>query len=157
MSMRTLLPLLMAAVGATCAVAQAPPPAPMPSQISAGKKAFISNASGVSAVAKGVAQHIYNEFYAAMKSWGKYELVETPADADMVIEIRLIHNFSSGEQLRATILDPKTHVVLWAFAEEVPVAARQSTWRKNRDVAMRALVNDVRELAGQPAGATAQR
>ena len=30
----------------------------------------------------------YNRFYAAMKSWGRYELVASPADADWVFEIR---------------------------------------------------------------------
>jgi hypothetical protein len=149
--MRSLLELLILAVSTSLASAQDPAPAPIPSQIIAGKKAFISNASGESAVPAGVPELTYNEFYAAMKSWGRYELVGAPADADLVIEIRIVVIF--GEQLRVTILDPKTHVVLWAFTEPVPGAARQSTWRKNRDVAMRALVNDVRELAGQPAAA----
>ena len=31
----------------------------------------------------------YNEFYAAMKTWGRYELVAAPRDADLVFEIRL--------------------------------------------------------------------
>ncbi len=151
--MRTLLALLMVAMSASCALAQDPGPAPIPTQIIAGKKAFISNASGVSAVAKGVPEQIYNEFYAAMKSWGRYDLVRAPADADLVIEIRIVVIFS-GEQVRVTMLDPKTHVVLWAFTEAVPVAARQSTRRKNLDVAMRALVNDVRNLTGQPTAAS---
>ena len=34
----------------------------------------------------------YNEFYAAMKSWGRYELVSSPADADMVFEIRFAYS-----------------------------------------------------------------
>ena len=30
----------------------------------------------------------YNAFYAAMKEWGKYTLVVSPAEADLVFEIR---------------------------------------------------------------------
>ena len=32
----------------------------------------------------------YNEFYEHMKSWGKYQLVQAPADADLVFEIRFV-------------------------------------------------------------------
>jgi hypothetical protein len=46
--MRALLALLMLAVGAAFAMAQDAAPAPIPLQITAGKKAFISNAAGES-------------------------------------------------------------------------------------------------------------
>ncbi len=165
--MRTIGALLLLAVSASYGVAQDPDPAPapIPSQIIAGKKAFISNASGESAVPMGMPELTYNEFYAAMKSWGRYELVSAPADADIVLEIRFVvfigeANVMSGSslpsrshQLRVTILDPKSHTVLWAFTEPIRAAARQSTERKNLDQAMGNLVNDVRNLAGQPATA----
>jgi hypothetical protein len=142
-----------------------PPLAPIPGQVLIGKKVFISNASGENAVAQGVPELTYNEFYAALKSWGRYELVAAPADADLVFEIRYVlfagvvrvtngdGGSSGSEQLRVTILDPKTHVVLWAFSEVIQPANRQVTGRKNFDSAMASLVNDIRNLAGQPAPA----
>ncbi len=148
-------------------LAQDPAPAPIPTQIIPGKKAFISNASGVSVVATGVPEQTYNEFYAAMKSWGRYKLVAAPGDADVVFELRLVflvggvsvmngNGSSSGsEQLRVTILDPKTHIVLWEFTESIQRANRQATGRKNFDAALANLVNDVRNLVGQPAAAGA--
>jgi hypothetical protein len=135
------------------------------------KKAFISNASGESAVATGVPELTYNEFYVAIKNLGRYELVGAPADADLVFEIRyqlavgpvrVVNGdggSSGGEQFRVRILDPKTHIVLWAFTEPIQGANRQSTGRKNFDQAMANLVNDVRNIAGKPAmgGASGQK
>ncbi len=69
-------------------------PAPVPAQIAAAQKVFISNAGGASletvideTVFNGGPDRPYNQFYAAMKSWGRYEVVSTPADADLVFEI----------------------------------------------------------------------
>ena len=57
------------------------PAAPVPAGITAGKRAFISNAGvdGTSLAAfkkAGGANQPYNEFYAAMKNWGRYEFGE---------------------------------------------------------------------------------
>ena len=68
------------------------PAAPVPEQISAAKKVFISNGGGDAVSAdffksQGNPNKLYDEFYAAMKSWGRYELVAAPANADLVFEI----------------------------------------------------------------------
>ena len=47
------------------------PAAPLPSQILTAKKVFISNADA------GTMDN-YNQFYAAIKTWGRYELVSAP-------------------------------------------------------------------------------
>jgi hypothetical protein len=125
---------------------QDPAPAPIPAQIVAAKRVFISNASGESGVPAGVPDLTYNEFYAAIKSWGRYEIVAAPADADLVFEIR----FVMQPQLTVTILDPKTHTVLWAFTEGVQQAAQQKTGRKYFDEAMANIVNDVKKLTALP-------
>jgi hypothetical protein len=77
-----------------------------------------------------------------MKDWGRYQLVATPGDADLIFEIRFAvtvgaitvsqgSGYSSEDpQIRLAILDPKTHVMLWGFTEEVRKAARQGTERK---------------------------
>ena len=158
--MRMVLALLMVAVSAACAMGQeatqAAAAAPIPTQIVAGKRAFISNAAGVEHVSAGMPEQTYNEFYAAMKSWGRYELVGAPADADVVIEIRIAVIFDGGTQareFRVTMLDPKSRVVLWALNERIQDASRQATARKNFEAAMGALVTNVKSLGGQPASA----
>jgi hypothetical protein len=131
------------------------PPAPIPAQILTGKKVFIANA-GVNAYYlpayitshTGAPTGLYDEFYAAIKSWGKYELVSAPADADLVFEISLNGTLTYSDPLfRLRILDPKTHIVLWAFIENVPAGSgREASRRKDWDLALGKLVNDVRTL-----------
>ena len=97
------------------------PPAPVPSPIAAAKKVFISNAPGGNLPASfGGTDRTYNEFYAAVKGWGHYELVAAPSDADLILEISFTSTLSgvggtstSGcissnyTELRLVILDPK--------------------------------------------------
>jgi hypothetical protein len=129
-----------------------PPAAPIPLQILTGKKLFISNGDGDEFF--NVPNLTYNEFYAAMKSWGRYELVAAPADADLVFEVRLV---GLGPQLRCVILDPKTHVVLWHVVVAVQPWAREVTGRKNFDQGMVTLVEELKMLSAHdlPAGAAA--
>jgi hypothetical protein len=140
-----------------------PPPAPVPAQIFTGKKAFISNASGEGINPPGSADLNYNQFYASMKSWGRYELVAAPADADLVFEIRYERpfgpvNVSSGDggsrqypQIRVSILDPKTHILLWAFTEPVVEVKKKATGMQNFQGAMDKLIGDIKTLAAPPA------
>jgi hypothetical protein len=56
------------------------PPAPLPSAISDAKKVFVTNAGGN--------QLAFDEFYAQIKQWGRYQLVGSPAEADIILELR---------------------------------------------------------------------
>jgi hypothetical protein len=144
---------------------QNPPPAPIPAQILTAQKIFIAN-GGSTIDTFGIPNLTYDEFYAGIKTWGKYELAPTPANADLVYEVSfdapvgavdVPQLFSARTnsilQFRLQILDPKTHIVLWRVTEHVEIAALQSTWRKNYDKAMAALVGDVRALVAPPAAA----
>jgi hypothetical protein len=133
---------------------QQPSAAPVPAAIFSAKTVFISNTSGQSWLASNLRDLAYNEFYAAMKDWGRYQLVSSPADADLVIEIRLAYSTSSARSLRATVRDPKTRTILWAFTENDQSAARAATDRKNFDQAMAAVVADLKGLAGSAGSAT---
>lgn len=145
--------------------------APVPEQIVTAKKVFISNAGGESILFpsdfSGTPDRAYNQFYAAMKSWGRYELVPAPAQADLVLEIRLIAPIGwvsvtngSGSswtdpQFRLVILDPKTHVGLWTFIEHIQRAyaiyrAGVRNRDKNFDQAMANMVADVKKLTAEP-------
>jgi hypothetical protein len=69
-------------------------PAPIPEQILTAKKVFIANGGGDESRDEAVSysggpDRAYNEFYAAMKTWGRYELIAAPGDAELVFEIRL--------------------------------------------------------------------
>jgi hypothetical protein len=144
-----------------------PPPAPVPTPIFTAKKVFISNAAGENAVPAGRPELTYNEFYAAMKSWGRYELVSAPVDADLVFEIRFTlvlgpidvtkgSGISTKDfQIQLVILDPKSQVVLWPIVEHVRPWNLATTGRKNFDQSMDALVDDLKKLATPPGATTA--
>ena len=128
---------------ATASKASDPPSAPVPAQVLTGKKAFISYRE--SDADPGARDLTYNAFYSLMKSWGKYELVPAPADADLVFEIRFISGISDS-QLCLSIVDPKTHFVLWPFIQHVPSSSRETARRKKFDEAMADLVDDVKRV-----------
>lgn len=125
------------------------PPAPIPQQILAGKTVFISYA-GIdstyfnSEVAKftGSTSGYYDQFYAAIKNWGRYKLASSPSDADLVFEISLNYRPPAVTHMKLRILDPKTHVVLWAVFEELGTT-------RDWDKTLTKLVNDVRVITAQ--------
>jgi hypothetical protein len=135
------------------------PAAPAPAPIFSAKRIFISNASGEIRLPPGNPDLAYDEFYAAMKSWGRYEIVSSPIDADLVFEIRYtfvigptgvtLGNGGSTQdfQFRLVIRDLKSQVVLWAFSESIPPASKQATSRQCFDQAMARIVDDVKRLA----------
>lgn len=103
----------------------------------------------------------YNQFYAAMKSWGRYELVSSPADADVFFEISFVLSVSDSlssqryyPQLRLVIRDPKTNAILWAFLIHADWAILQGNRDKNFDAAMTKLVESLQKVA-TPAQTTA--
>jgi hypothetical protein len=144
-------------------------PAPVPISIATAKKVFIANAPGDSLPASlGGPSGAYKDFYAAMKSWGHYELASAPAAADLVLEISFANPItgvnvmstsgggsSSALLLKLVIVDPKTHVPLWWFTESFALEGgfshRKETLSSNFDRAIADLVDDLRKLVGAPA------
>ena len=147
-----------------------PPPAPIPAQILTAKKVFVANGGGdesrnEATLYSGGPARTYNEFYAAMKTWGRYELVAAPGDADLVFEIRLTvfqlqhervladENLATDSQFRFVIRDAKTHETLWGLTEHAQGAVLQSNRDKNFEQAMAAVVAEVQRIAGPAAPA----
>jgi len=132
--------------------------APVPAPIAAAKKVFISN-TGVDPICLEMFRRLgdpnlpYNQFYASMKEWGRYELVSSPADSDVVFEIRFAAPItdtgkitSFAPQYDVSIVDSKTRFTLWTLSEPVEGAFRKSTFEKNLNVAMISLMGDVKKL-----------
>lgn len=137
-----------------------PAAAPVPPQVAAAHSVFIANAGGESldtvidqTVFNGGPDRPYNEFYAAMQAWGRYQIASSPAAADLVFQISW--NLSDTGlklpvlgQLRLLIIDPKTNVTLWSFTEYVRGAVLLGNRDKNFDYAMTAIVNRMKALEG---------
>jgi hypothetical protein len=142
------------------------PAAPIPRQILAAKKVFIANAGGDERwfddpIFSGRPERLYDEFYAAIKSAGQYEIVDTPADADLLFDIGFTAPMVSGvgargdslaakpydPQLRLAICDPKTSALLWAFTEHVQWAILQGNRDKNLEQTLAKIVSDLQGLS----------
>jgi hypothetical protein len=137
------------------------PPAPVPTQIFTAKNVFISN-GGLDGIALqtfrklGDVDQPYNAFYAAMKEWGKYTLVFSPAEADLVLEIRFKAPFNGDKlvprnapQCNLTIYDAKTRFVLWTMLEPVEGAFRKDTFIRNVNQGIGSLIADLKNLQGR--------
>jgi hypothetical protein len=99
----------------------------------------------------------YNQFYAAMKSWGRYELVSAPADADLVFEIGFTDKYEGQiyvSQFKLAVLDPKTRVALWTFTTYVEPAGTAKNREKNYDLTMTALMDDLKSVVTAPVKAS---
>jgi hypothetical protein len=144
------------------------PPAPVPAQIHAAKKVFIANAGGDERSYEwpnfsGGPDRAYNQFYAAIKSWGGFELAAAPADADLVLEIRftvpqadqsVMKGSSIGTpydpQFRLEIRDPKSNALLWGFTDHAQWAVLQGNRDRNFDQALARVVAEVERIVTQP-------
>jgi hypothetical protein len=148
------------------------PAAPIPPAIFTAKRVFISNAGADSGLFphpfSGTQDRVYNQFYAAMQGWGRYELVGNPDDADLVFEVRLAgpngptnpdKQKGASDPLptfHLTIIDRKSHFTLWTVTETVQLAYLQKTHDRNFDDALAAMLVGVKKLSSTPAQVTAK-
>lgn len=58
------------------------PKAPLPAKIVAAKKVFLANGGGNDLA--------YDALYGAVKEWPRFEIVDSPSSADIIIEIRYV-------------------------------------------------------------------
>jgi hypothetical protein len=134
------------------------PVAPVPTQITDGRKIFIANDGGLSfeniidqTIFNGGPDRPYNQFYAAIKDWNQREIVSSPADSDLVLQINwILSDTGLGlpvlGKLQLLIIDPKTHVTLWNITEYVRGALLLGNRDKNFDHAMTTVVGRLKAL-----------
>jgi hypothetical protein len=136
--------------------------APVPPLLASAKKIFISNAGADSGLFPhpftGDPDRAYNEFYLDIESWGHYQVVASPAQADLVFELQLTApngpanaNKQNGASdplpmFRLVIYDRPTHYVLWALTESIEPASLQKTHDHNFDEALSTLLLDAGRL-----------
>ncbi len=138
--------------------AGAVPPAPIPTQIPAAKKVFIANSASDSSSFilnyTGGPNALYDQFYAALKRSGRFELVGSPADADLVFDIewsKVAPDDRLLVELAVRIVDPHTNIHLWTVRQEIQGAFLAKTARKNLLAAVAALATSTVNLASPPA------
>jgi hypothetical protein len=127
--------------------------APIPEQIAAAKNIFISNMGadpgGLLILMNAIKDRdaTYNQFYAALKSWGHFNIVGKPSDADLVFQLGLVDHAQYPARMTLVIYDEQSHYPLWTLSEPLEGAARQATWQKNFSVCVYALIGDLKRIA----------
>ena len=119
------------------------PEAPVPDFIVKAHKVFVTNGGGN--------QLAFDEFYSQVKTWARYQLVGSPSDAEVIIELKYFvidqgtHVWSSTNtytgqtqvhsaemtdpQLQVDIYDAKTKDLLWSVTDHRQLARLE----KNRE------------------------
>src|ERR1035438_9855188 len=95
------------------------PPAPLPEVIVTAHKVFLSNGGG--------SDLAYDAFYSEMKNWGKYQIVGSPDDAELIVELSYhvedmgtrvwssVNTYNNTTQVHSSqIIDPKLILTIWS-------------------------------------------
>ena len=138
--------------------------APVPPLLTAGRKVFLSNGGADAGLFPhpftGTQDRAYAYFYKALAGSKRFEMVQSPAEADLVLEIQLTPpNGPLGDNkvkgtsdplptFKLTVYDRPTHYVLWTVTQTVDQAERQGTHDKNFDAALDSLLNELAAAAG---------
>jgi len=132
---------------------QAPPPAPLPKQMVTAKTVFLAKGSGSDRNVKGGAELAFDTFYAEMKSWGRYRIVDSPVDADLIFELGYssqqvgtrvwsttntytgatdVHSAAEMDpKLSLNVYEPKSGFVIWSTAVPRELASLNRNREKN--------------------------
>jgi len=134
------------------------PLAPLPAVIVGAKKVFLSNGGGSNLA--------FDAFYAAMKDWGRYEIVGSPDESDLIIELAYkveqegthvwsTHNTYTGAtqvhsaqiedpQVTLTIYEGKTKTQVWAETDHRRLARLEKNREKETVLSAQRLVDDLK-------------
>ncbi len=148
----------------TARAQQTTPAAPAPSQIQQAQTIFLAN-SGSDPNFPIDAAKAYNDIYAALQTWGRYKLVNSPDQADLVFQLKGVAPITdvSGDRggvysvtspaFRITILDPKSNIPLWTITSPVNVTGKNQVLARWVSISETNLVSRVKVVAGQPLSA----
>ena len=169
MSTRTRLALVIALSTILCPSPSHPktkkvPVAPLPVVVVNAKKIFLSNGGGSNLA--------YDAFYSKMKEWGRYEIVGSPDEADLIVELAYrvdrsgtrvwsttntydkttqVHSSEIVDpQIILTVYDAKTKTSLWSENDHRRLARREKNREKETVNSAECLVNDLKTRVSIP-------
>lgn len=141
-------------------------PSPIPPALTTAKSVFVSNAGTDSGLFpepfSGDSSRAYSAFYNALNASGAFTLVGDPANADLVLELRLFAPYgptNANKQngaadprpmFRLVVYDRKTHYILWTVTQSIDLAFLQKTHDRNFDQALAAALNQFLTVVGKP-------
>lgn len=137
---------------------------PVPLPLQQGHKVFLSNGGADAGLFPhpftGTQDRAYGYLYNALRNSGRFQLVDSPSQADLVFELHL--NAPTGPLANAkvagtadplpafklVIYDRPTHYILWTLSQTIDPADFQKTHDKNFDTALDLLLNQLKLTAG---------
>ncbi len=143
---------------------QPDPQAPVPQQILTAHTVFLASGIPDSNFPIGTAQ-TYQNVYQSLQAWGRYHLVPTPEQADLIFTLTSVdpstsyispHNrtysyFSPAYQL--TITDPHTNTPLWTIDSPVTLSGKGDTLARWETISTTNLISRLKVLSGEPLSA----
>ena len=126
--------------------------APIPTQIATAKTAFLSNACELD---YNSCRKAYNDIYEGLQKWGKYKLVGTTEDADLILELHYAPAEPSSTQIpfRIVILDAHNQFKLWTINEPIDYSFTAANSASTLGDAVQRILADFKVIAAP--GATA--
>jgi hypothetical protein len=140
------------------------PAAPLPGVISQAKRVFLTNGGG--------SQLAFDEFYSQMKQWGRFQIVGSPAEADIVIELRYAvadkgpryftstNTYTNQTQLHSVdvvdpqlflaIYDASSRALLWSDSDHRRLARLERNREKETIKSADRLVEQLQARMSQP-------
>ena len=134
---------------------------PIPPQITSAHNVFVANGGGTNYFGRfsGGADRGYSQLYVALHQWNRYQIVDSPSQADLIFEIHAIApaidaGGTDGSivyipQLILRIVDRETNTLLWTTTSNVKAAGGQKARNKGFDESVAVLVDRVRQITGE--------
>lgn len=167
-TMRKLITLLLIVISsaliATARSRKDVPLAPLPTVVANAKSVFLSNGGG--------SDLAYDAFYSEMKKWGKYQIVGSPEEADLIVELacRVEHDgtrvwsstntYNGATQVHSaqivdpqvvlTIYDAKSKNPLWSTTDHRRLARREKNREKETINSAQRLVEELETRVNLP-------
>jgi hypothetical protein len=135
-------PVVAPACGAQIARGDSLPP--VPAQIAAARRVFVSNAGAATYGSEryyaltrydNPGERLYDDVFTAVKRWSRVAIADSPRDADIVYDLQFANpivdkrtpdDFEYDPQVHVRLLDPQTQTVLWALTEHIEPASSRA-------------------------------
>jgi hypothetical protein len=144
---------------------QTPSAAPVPTQIASAKTVFLSNL-GADSNFPIDSTSAYNAIYNDLQVWGQYQLVGSPEEADLILQLHDLSTYTTytgnhgstytidNPSFQLTIVDAKSNVTLWTISSPVYLAGSKQVLARWQAISETNLVSRLKVLTGQPLSAT---